>query len=128
MKKIYKKDEKIGDRLLLLIKQSFGTQTEFAEKMGKSVQAINRIVTTNKCSIEFINELVELLPELDLNWLIKGEGEHKEEKEKMIPNICKYDLDGEMMYLIKSQQRTIEYLSETINFTTQVSKQMEIKK
>ena len=126
MKKIYKKNERIGDRLLLLIKQSYGTQTEFAEKMGKSVQAISRIVTTNKCSIEFINELVELIPELDLNWLIKGE--HKEEKEKKIPNICKYDLDGELMYLIKSQQRTIEYLSETINFTTQVNKQMEIKK
>jgi len=128
MKKIYKKNEQIGDRLLLLIKQSFRTQTEFAEKMGKSVQAISRIVTTNKCSIEFINELVELMPELDLNWLIKGEEKIINLNEEKKPFECKYDVDGELMYLIKSQQRTIEYLSETINFTTQVSKQMEIKK
>jgi len=128
MKKIYNKDEKIGDRLLLLIRQSFRTQTEFAEKMGKSVQAINRIVTSNKLSIEFINELIELVPELDLNWLLKGEKTVMEEDEEVKPHACKYDIDGELMHLVRSQQRTIEYLSHTINMATQIRQEMGVVK
>jgi len=128
MKKINKIDDSIGDRLLVLIKQSFGTQTEFAQKMGKSVQAISRIITTNKLSIEFINELVELMPDLDLNWLIKGEVKVTNKEEESKPYECKYQIDLELRDLLKSQQRTIEYLSQTINVSTNIWKDLDIKK
>jgi len=123
MNYLIKKDENFGDRLLRVISQHFKSQSDFAEKLGKPVQSINRIIKTDKASLEFLIEIVELLPEINLNWLLKGEGsmlinETNEVSEPKgtyseLVTVPKLVLD-----VLSSQQRTIESLSETIKKTT----------
>jgi hypothetical protein len=117
-----KNDENFGARLLRLISQHFKSQSDFAEKLGKPVQSINRIIKTDKASLDFLNEIVEIIPDVNLNWLLKGEGsmmnadagadkEHTGSYSESV-SVPKLVLD-----VLSSQQRTIENLSETLKKT-----------
>ncbi len=118
-----KNDDNFGNRLLSLISQRFKSQSDFAEKLGKPVQSINRIIKTDKASLEFLNEIVEIIPDINLNWLLKGEGSMisgeseatNEKKESYSENVSVPKL---VLDVLSSQQRTIENLSETLKKTT----------
>jgi len=118
-----KNDKSFGGRLLSLISQHFKSQSDFAEKLGKPVQSINRIIKTDKASLEFLNEIVEIIPEINLNWLLKGEGsmtitETNVSTEQVKSNSESVSVPKLMLDVLSSQQRTIENLSETLKKTT----------
>lgn len=119
MKKININDDLFGERLLKLISVRFKTQSEFAERIGKPVQSVSRIIKTDKASLEFINEIVEIVPDLNLNWLLRGLGEMFVTQNSPLDIKKKIDeefleVPNSIIDLLLSQQRTIENLSEAV--------------
>jgi hypothetical protein len=63
------------DRILVVVNERFGSQRKFAVALGKTPQAINKIVKKGVIGVQFLSELVEAVPDLNMNWLITGKGE-----------------------------------------------------
>lgn len=107
----------LNDRLLLLIQDKFSTQTEAANRMGMTRQSLNAIVKTGKFSCEFILKLKEVLPELNLNWLMFNEGNiYLTDQEKM------YDLVKDKFAMMGKTDREIFELlkSEVLHLRSQI--------
>ncbi len=65
----------IQNRLKFLIKDLNLTHTEFAEKVGVQSSSISHILSgRNKPSLDFIEKIHAAFPQLNINWLIFGEG------------------------------------------------------
>jgi len=62
-------------RLELLIYQLFDSKRNFAEKAGLPPETVSRIIKNKSLSMETINKIVNVVPDLNLNWLISGKGE-----------------------------------------------------
>lgn len=75
--------ETIVDRIKLLIDEHFGNQKKFAEILEIHPGTVNRWFNQEGISLEMINKIVNSIPDLNTEWLIRGEGEifKKEDKE-----------------------------------------------
>ena len=68
------------ERILQLIQEEGLTNAEFAEKIGISTSSLSHILTErNKPSLEVVMRIHKAYPSINLNWLLYGEGEMKEE-------------------------------------------------
>jgi len=92
------------------------TDSAFAKKIGIQQMTLWRQLNgMRKMSLETIGAIVGAYPELNCNWLIKGEGEmtfSAQEKEKRLDNLID---------VISMQQETIRNLQEKIK---QLQKQL----
>lgn len=66
----------LGERVKYLIEIQGLNNTTFGEKFGIDAKSVSQI-TRNKRNLGSVlmERILELLPELNLNWLYKGEGE-----------------------------------------------------
>lgn len=64
-----------GFRLRTLIKSLHLNQTEFAKSLGTTQPNINRMVIgRNRISMEVLNGLANVYPQVNLHWLLTGRG------------------------------------------------------
>ncbi len=68
------------NQLIKLMKDKDLTATRFADAIGVQRSSISHILSgRNKPSYDFILKIVEKFPDVNIKWLITGEGERKEE-------------------------------------------------
>jgi transcriptional regulator with XRE-family HTH domain len=67
----------IGERFALVLKEKKVTQKSFAEKVGVTEQSITKLVKgqTQSPKADLIAQLTVMFPDLNLRWLLIGEGE-----------------------------------------------------
>lgn len=66
----------INDRIKFLIKFSDLNQNDLAKKMGTTPQYISSIIRgRDKVGLNFIKKLLDIFPEVNINWLLFGIGE-----------------------------------------------------
>jgi transcriptional regulator with XRE-family HTH domain len=67
----------IGERFALVLKKKKVTQKSFAEKVGVTEQSITKLVKgqTQSPKADLIAQLTVMFPDLNLRWLLIGEGE-----------------------------------------------------
>ncbi|MHC5202287.1 helix-turn-helix domain-containing protein [Myroides sp. LJL119] len=67
--------ETFEDRLSFLIEYDNHSMSSFAEKIGAKRANVSHLVSgRNKPSLEFILKIKESYPDLNLNWLLNGDG------------------------------------------------------
>lgn len=78
--------ETIVERIKLLIDEYFRNQKKFAEILEIHPGTVNRWFNKEGISLEMINKIVNAVPDLNTEWLIRGEGEifKKEDKDGKI--------------------------------------------
>ena len=93
------------------------TPSAFQKKVGlKYVQNIYDIQKDKvDISKSMANKIVSAFPQIDKNWLLTGEGEMLKSSPDPSVQIKSYN---PYLELLRSQQRTIELLSETIKSLT----------
>lgn len=114
--------ETIVDRIKLLIDEYFGNQKKFAEILEIHPGTVNRWFNKEGISLEMINKIVNAVPDLNTEWLIRGEGEifKKEDKDGKIirepaSKYIKKDATVEKMEAhIKSLEGQIAYLQDLL--------------
>lgn len=102
------------------------SQAEFSEKVGiKPSQVSEMLNGKRKISERTIHNIVEAFPDLNINWLLTGEGEMLKSdrmSEPQLTAIPSVDLAqstiDRLLSIVESQQRTIETLSGTIKKLT----------
>lgn len=67
----------INDRFLLFLREKRISQKEFCEKTGYLRQSLSKFITgtTKLPKIDWVIGLLEQYPELNMRWLLLGEGE-----------------------------------------------------
>jgi transcriptional regulator with XRE-family HTH domain len=67
----------IGERFALILKKKGVTQKSFSERTKYSEQAISKVIKgqTQSPKADLIAEIAVLLPDVNLRWLLLGEGE-----------------------------------------------------
>ena len=97
----------VAERLLAVIEYSGLSQTAFAKKLGLTQANLWRQLNGQRVNVATLVAAAEQFPELDCNWLLRGEGnmiiEPKEDKR----------LDN-LIDVIAMQQETIKNLQEKI--------------
>lgn len=114
--------EPILERIQYLINEYFKSQKKFAESLEISPQTVSRWWNKEGISLEMINRIVNYIPELNAEWLIRGEGEifKKEDKDGKIihepaSKYIKKDATVEKMEAhIKSLEGQIAYLQDLL--------------
>lgn len=97
-----------------------GSNVNFAEFMNEKPNTTsNWISGTRKIGVDVVEKLKEKIPNLNLEWLFTGKGEMLTTDEtQSISDSIESHLDNDSkdyLGIIKSQQKTIENLSDTIN-------------
>jgi len=65
----------MNDRIALLLKARNISPSQFADDMGVQRSGISHILNgRNKPSLEFIQKLIKLYPDVSMNWILFGEG------------------------------------------------------
>lgn len=73
----------IGSRLKLFLASVRVTQSAVSETLGVTRGFISQVINGNsKFSIDFLENLVKCFPTLNTNWLLTGEGEMIERRDK----------------------------------------------
>ncbi|GEM_PF-7011431 len=80
----------LRDRLLEVIKERFESQKRFAEGIGVTRQSVHSVLKNGSPGLDFLIRLHEKVPDLNLNWLLFGEG-----KKYLGAEEQKYDMVGE---------------------------------
>jgi transcriptional regulator with XRE-family HTH domain len=67
----------IGERFALVLKKKGVTQKSFAEKVGVTEQSISKLIKgqTQSPKADLIAQLTIMFPDVNLRWLLIGEGE-----------------------------------------------------
>jgi transcriptional regulator with XRE-family HTH domain len=67
----------IGERFALILKEKGVTQKSFSERIGYSEQSISKLMKGQTLSpkADLIAQIAVLLPDVNLRWLLLGEGE-----------------------------------------------------
>lgn len=102
----------LKDRIRLLIKWSGLTQKEFAKKCNLSTPLITQWLSgVNKQFGSSINKIKAAYPEIDLNWLVSGEGEFEIKKETEPKSLSleeKYSMIQTENIILKEQIATLK--------------------
>lgn len=64
----------LRDRLLEVIKDRYDTQKKFADDIGVRRQSVHSVLKNGSPGLEFLSKLHDRIPELNLHWLLFGEG------------------------------------------------------
>lgn len=73
------------DRILQIMEREGVSNAEFAEKIGISTSSLSHIFNgRNKPSLEVVMRIHKAYPEINLYWLLYGEGE----MEEALPRKC----------------------------------------
>lgn len=64
----------LRDRLLEVINERYQSQKKFAEEIGVTRQSVHSVLKNGSPGLEFLTKLHERIPDLNLNWLLFGEG------------------------------------------------------
>lgn len=64
----------INDRITQVVKSAYGSQSNAARALGVDRQRMNSIVNGVKPGLDFINLLCDKTENLNIHWLIRGEG------------------------------------------------------
>jgi transcriptional regulator with XRE-family HTH domain len=67
----------IGERFALILKEKGVTQKSFSERIGYSEQSISKLIKGQTLSpkADLIAQIAVLLPDVNLRWLLIGDGE-----------------------------------------------------
>lgn len=67
----------IGERFALVLKEKNVTQKSFAEQVGVTEQSISKLIKgqTQSPKADLIAQLTIMFPDVNLRWLLIGEGE-----------------------------------------------------
>lgn len=100
----------IAERLMAVIEYSGLSQTAFAKKVGSTQANLWRQLNGQKVNVATLLSIAEQFPEIDCNWLLRGDGtmlkeSHDDASEKRIEGL----LD-----VVTMQQETIKNLQEKI--------------
>lgn len=113
------------NRLIKLVDDRFKSQSAFARSLHVTRQTVSNMISKEMISVEMILKIKELVPDLNLNWLLLGEGpQYNKDYDGIRPNIMN-EPDG--MYSTKSELEAelrlhVEHLREHILF---LQKQIE---
>ncbi len=91
------------------------SQKKFSEITGFPTYSLSKIITgrTNIPKIDFIIALMEHFPELNLRWLLLGEGEMFTNKTFHLSNEFKNELDNLRIENSKLKDKIIELLEKS---------------
>ena len=74
------------ERLKFLINQKKLSNAELAEKIGIQKSTVSHLLSgRNKPGFDFLNKLVKVFPDINLRWLITGEGDTFSEQSPTLP-------------------------------------------
>lgn len=100
----------IAERLLAVIEYSGLSQTAFAKKVGSTQANLWRQLNGQKVNVATLMAVTQQFPEVDCNWLLRGEGSMLKGE---IDNAQERRIDG-LLDVVASQQETINNLKEKI--------------
>lgn len=91
-----------GERLKTLIKSSGYSNKAFAEKIGVSPNYISILIGKGELNDKFLYSIRKVIPNLNTNWLLNGEGEmylrnnivNEDPAEYLNPKKITIDIDG----------------------------------
>ena len=69
----------VTERILAVIEYSDLSQTAFAKKIGSTQANLWRQLNGQKVNVGTLTAIVEQFPEINCNWLLRGEGEMQQE-------------------------------------------------
>ncbi len=68
--------ESFSERLKHIIKEKQLSNAELAEKIGIQKSTVSHLLSgRNKPGFDFLNKLIKVFPDINLRWLITGEGD-----------------------------------------------------
>lgn len=83
------------NRIFLFIEKQKLTPTEFADRIGVSRASISSIKTgRTQPTLSLVEKIKQHFPDVDINWLIFGEGNPQVEVESVIENKSLVDEEG----------------------------------
>lgn len=90
-------DEEITSRIQTVIDHYGLSVSAFADEIGVQRSSISHLLNgRNKPSLDFVLKLVTAYPEVNLYWLLKGEGSFPEPSTKEVENGETAELEEEM--------------------------------
>jgi hypothetical protein len=109
----------LKNRLLEVISDNFKSQADAAGRMNMKRQNLNSLIKNGSLSYDFTVKLKHAVPQLNMNWLLTGEGLKYLSEEELLQievrkRIGKYEkAETEIIDLLKNQ---VEDLRSQINF------------
>ena len=100
----------IAERLLAVIEYSGLSQTAFAKKVGSTQANLWRQLNGQKVNVATLMAVAQQFPEVDCNWLLRGEGSMLKGE---IDTAQERRIDG-LLDVVATQQETIRNLQEKI--------------
>lgn len=100
----------IAERLLAVIEYSGLSQTAFAKKVGSTQANLWRQLNGQKVNVATLMAVAQQFPEVDCNWLLRGEGSMLKGE---IDNAQERRING-LLDVVATQQETIKNLQEKI--------------
>ena len=100
----------IAERLLAVIEYSGLSQTAFAKKVGSTQANLWRQLNGQKVNVATLIAVAQQFPEVDCNWLLRGEGSMLKGE---IDNAQERRIDG-LLDVVATQQETIKNLQDKI--------------
>jgi transcriptional regulator with XRE-family HTH domain len=103
----------IGERFALILKNKGITQKLFSQRTNYSEQAISKLIKgqTQSPKADLIAQIATLFPDVNLRWLILGEGEMLKEG-MSIADETQHELDNLRMENSKLKDKIIELLEK----------------
>jgi hypothetical protein len=98
------------DRLLQVIKDRFGTQTDFSVKLKVTRQSVQSTLKNGSPSYGFLVRLHEMVPDLNMNWLLFGEGDKYLSRDELLYNMVK----EKMVDYTVGERNVVEILKEDV--------------
>lgn len=103
----------VAERLLAVIEYSGLSQTAFAKKIGSTQANLWRQLNGQKVSVATLVAIAEQFPEIDCNWLLRGQGsmiigQIDDKNERRIDGLL--DVVADLQETIKNLQDKIKQL------------------
>jgi len=111
----------IAERLLAVIEYSGLSQTAFAKKVGSTQANLWRQLNGQKVNVATLMAVAQQFPEVDCNWLLRGEGSMLKGE---IDNAQERRIDS-LLDVVATQQETIKNLQEKIKQLQDKIKQLQ---
>ncbi|TXF79425.1 helix-turn-helix domain-containing protein [Chryseobacterium sp.] len=116
----------LNERIAKIIEYSKLSSSEFADEIEVQRSNISHITSgRNKPSLDFLIKIKERFPELEWEWLIKGEGEMKKSpEEELVPEKVKPSPIPDLFSLINDENFGVTEREDKVQ--KQVSRESEI--